>query len=581
MTTTRKILSLVLLTTNVVCAAESAASAQNLTPTASKPQFIQSFGQFGTIRGTVRDDSGAPVANAVIALLRDGSSLVKQIRSQSNGDFVARVVPGRYSLTAFAEGFTVASLSNVDVSQAEDIAYRFNLIRTNSGNTLPERRADRRNPKWRARANQQNRSIYQNNEGTDEAAAIEETIADNNERDNDFSTRPQAFVETFAGNYAGTNFAVAQPVRKNVDLIFAGQTGFGTNAPQRFQTTAAIKLNDSHELNLKAGAGKLGQVRFGEQPNLELGQVSFSAIDQWRVKNNIVVVVGLDYARFVGASDAASFAPRFGLQFDADSKTRLRAAYTVAQNQQRGWTQAVELENNRVLFREPDFEPYAVVDKPSGKQILQPRLRRLEFGVERVLDGRSNVDAAAFFDLANNRGLSFVALPITAFNDETGDNAVSALQNGTAQGFRVVYSRRLNQIFNASAGYSAGRGQRLSADAVTNPANLLVDDFFQTVAAQFSADFDSGTRVQTVYRYSPRAAVFAIDPFAGQMTTYEPSISVLVTQNLPTCGLPIRAKAIFDARNLLDWQSSVADGNTTLQLNQMRRTLRGGIAVSF
>ncbi len=82
-------------------------------------------------------------------------------------------------------------------------------------------------------------------------------------------------------------------------------------------------------------------------------------------------------------------------------------------------------------------------------------------------------------------------------------------------------------------------------------------------------------------RFSPRAAVFAIDPFAGRLAVYDPSLSILVTQELPTFGLPLRARATIDARNLLDVMTGIEDGENTVSLNVLRRTVRGGISVRF
>ncbi|MEA2176560.1 MAG: hypothetical protein QOD00_4152, partial [Blastocatellia bacterium] len=53
-------------------------------------------------------------------------------------------------------------------------------------------------------------------------------------------------------------------------------------------------------------------------------------------------------------------------------------------------------------------------------------------------------------------------------------------------------------------------------------------------------------------------------------------------QDLPSFGLPLRAEAVIDARNLLDTQTSTDDSETILQLNSAtRRSVRGGISVRF
>lgn len=542
-----------------------------------------------TIRGNILDETGKPIANAVIALLRDGAATVKQVRSQANGGFVARVAPGRYTLTAMASGFSVVSLANVDVDRAEQIAFRFNLVRTGSGNTLPERRVDRNNAKWRLRSNSARRTIYQNTEGTGEIVAIE---TEQTTEESNFSPVLEGYAETFFAQsanpndagYFGVNFAAVQPISEDLEIGFAGQTGFGEHAPQRLETVAKYRINDDHKLNLSFGAGKIGQVQTDRDNPSDLGQLSFQALDEWRVKDNLILVVGFDYSRFVGASRAASIAPRFGLQFDANAKTRLKTAYTVS-HEPRTWQQAADLEDSRILFRETNLDNYAVADNAPGKQVLMPKMRRFEVGIERVLDNSSSLEALAFFDQTTNRGVSFFSLPLTAFADQQSENLAdqfgSATQNGSANGFRLIYSRRLNEAFSGSVGYAFGSGQQLSNDGIESPENLLDTRFFQTLAAELSANFKTGTNVKTVWRYQPRRAVFALDPFMGRIGVNDPSVSVLVTQKLPTWGLPIRARLALDARNLLDAQTATESGDTTLKLNSARRVLRGGIAVRF
>ena len=121
----------------------------------------------------------------------------------------------------------------------------------------------------------------------------------------------------------------------------------------------------------------------------------------------------------------------------------------------------------------------------------------------------------------------------------------------------------------------------MSKSAITNPSNVFESDFFQSFFAQLAADLKTGTSVKTVFRLSPQATVFAIDPFRGRLAIYDPGLSVLVTQSLPTFGLPIRAEAVVDARNLFDFQAGVFANEGTLKVNAQRRMLRGGIQVRF
>jgi hypothetical protein len=110
---------------------------------------------------------------------------------------------------------------------------------------------------------------------------------------------------------------------------------------------------------------------------------------------------------------------------------------------------------------------------------------------------------------------------------------------------------------------------------------MFESGFFQTAAFQVDGGFGTGTNIQTVLRFSPNATVFAIDPFAGRLAVYDPSLSIQVTQELPSFGLPLRAEAVLDARNLLDLQANSENAETLTQLNAGRRSVRGGISLRF
>ncbi|HKO34871.1 MAG TPA: carboxypeptidase-like regulatory domain-containing protein [Pyrinomonadaceae bacterium] len=550
-----------------------------------------------TVSGTVRDHRGLPLAGALIQIIREGAKkVVTEARTAADGSFSAKIPAGRYSLKAVAAGFSDVLFSSVTVAPSADIAYRFNLEPLGAGRTYPEQRSDRDSAKWRLRSAQTQRSIFQANEGTDATVAAVESEASKDDEvsvvnasadENDKSgVRPQAVVETyFAGSsnplgssYQGLNFAVALQASESIDFIFAGQTGTG-EAPQRFDAAARVRLNDRHRLGVTAGGAKLqtfGAIadKFAQG---NLGQISIRAVDEWIVRDGFVVVLGMDYSRFFGAGNDASFTPRLAVQFDATARTTVKLGY--ASMADSGDVQSVAtFESGNAVFKRPHNQPVAYV----GGRAVMARSRRFEIGLERELSNRSNVEATAFVDMTSGRGVGLLAMPASAFS---GDSAAAmvrvANQEGSARGLRVVYSNRLNHVWNASAGYSFGRGQRLSAAGIRNPSQLFDSAFFNTFAVQIAGDWSTGTHVQTVFRFSPEATVFAIDPFAGQLAVYDPSLSIQVTQDLPTFGLPLRAQAILDARNLLDVQTTTSNGETLLLVAPNRRSVRGGISLRF
>lgn len=539
----------------------------------------------GVVKGVVRDEAGNTIADATVAFFRVGTStLLKQVRSAADGSFFAKMMPGTYKVLAVAQGFNPVTLSTVEVNRSAEVVYGFKLERSGGGNTLPEKRVDRSNPKWNIRAAQQRRSIYQNTEGDspiDEDAIAETDSAEEVADDEISSRKSQSVVETyFAGSedasFAGVNFATLQPINEDTEIIIAGQSGTSRFAPQRIETTVKFRPNETHQLSLKGAVARFGSVEIGgiEQ---SLGQVSVQALDEWKVRSGVILVFGFDYSKFLGAGNDSSVSPRFGLQFDVNAKTRFRTAYTAA-TEERTWASVAELEETQVLFREPVSMQDFVVGENDKPQMQKNS--RLEFGIERVLDNQSSIEANVFFDAVSGRGVGLSNLPFNSLNGESlADFVVN--QQGRAQGLRIVYSRRLSSRFSTSAGYAFGNGQKLSSDAISNPAEAFKNDFFQTFYGQFSADLRTGTQVKTIFRLSPQATIFAIDPFAGRMAIYDPSLSILVTQSLPNLGLPFRAQAILDARNLFDYQTGAVGEEGSLRLSSQGRILRGGILVRF
>jgi hypothetical protein len=552
-----------------------------------------------TITGSVRDNKGNPLAGALVSLVREGSKrTAKEAMTDRQGNFFARVLPGRYGIRAIATGFNEVVFASVEVRASQELIYRFNLEPVGAGNTLPERRRDKDDVKWTLRSAQSRRSIFQIQEGEDSAikAATAETAeaapmetapesAIQTSEDNSGS-KTHGVLETYysssayAAPYAGFNFAISTPVSEGVELIFTGQTGIGAEAPERFEASTRFRVGDRHRVGVTGAGLKFGAPVWVNRKDSQkdvFGQMSMRAVDEWIVRDGIVIVLGMDYSRFVGGGGAHALTPRVGVQFDANARTRVKAAFASAGDED-GIQSVVAFENDQVVFRKQSVRPVAYVD---GQAVLE-RSHRLEFGVERVIDNSSNVEATAFFDTTSGRGIGLLSTPSTAFSGTAGEPFMAvANQQGSARGIRVVYTRRLNRVWTASAGYAFGRGQRLSPNGFANPADIFEGALFQTAALQLGAGFHTGTQIRTVLRFSSQATVFAIDPFAGRLGVYDPSLSIQVTQELPSFGLPLRAAAILDARNLLDTQASSDNGEVLTVVGNNRRSVRGGISVRF
>ncbi|HEV7796993.1 MAG TPA: carboxypeptidase-like regulatory domain-containing protein [Pyrinomonadaceae bacterium] len=569
------------------------------------PTASASKGNLATITGAVLDNKGNPVSGALISLLRDGASkIIKQTHSDAAGRFSARISPGRYGIRAIAAGFNEVVFSSVDIRASQELVYRFNLEPIGSGKTLPERRKDRDDVKWTLRSAQTRRSIFQAQEGDaadiqavlgQETATSDPTNAiggDQSEVGNEVTNtqsqrRVQGVIETyfasnsFGSSYPGLNFALATAPNDSVELIFSGQTTAG-NGPERFEASAHVRAGQRHRVGMSLGGVSLGtplglSTKNKQFSSSAMGQFSVRAIDEWIVRDGIVVVLGIDYSRFIGAGGASSLNPRLGIQYDVNARTRVKAAYAPGGDE--GSVQSLaSFEDSQVAFRDNAKRPIAFVD---GRAVMD-RSHRLEFGIERVIDNKSNLEGTAFFDTTSGRGVGLLSTPLTAFSGATGAAFINvANQQGASRGMRLVYTRRLSRMWTASGGYSFGRGQRLASGEISQPTEIFESGFFQSAALQLGAGFSTGTNIRTVLRFSPNATVFAIDPFAGRLAVYDPSLSVQVTQELPSFGLPLRAEAVLDARNLLDVQPSADNGEVLTQLRTGRRSVRGGISLRF
>ena len=238
------------------------------------------------------------------------------------------------------------------------------------------------------------------------------------------------------GNYAGLNFATFVPINNDTTVIFAGQTAKGRNAPLRLETCLKFRPSTMHQIRLTTSAGKLGTFMSGGVDRT-LGQFSLQATDEWQFRDGVILVFGFDYSRFVGGGDDASISPRLGLQFDVDSKTRVRAAFT-NQTEEKSWANAIDVEGERIAFTEPvAIEDLVIVsEKPQMN-----KSRRLEFGVERILSSNSSIDANAFFDTTFGRGVGLNSLSFDDLGEGFSERVAN--QQGSA-------TRRTSCLYTAN-----------------------------------------------------------------------------------------------------------------------------------
>lgn len=576
---------------------------------------VEAAPAFAFISGTVKDDGGKPLPGAVVAVLesRHRGKELKRVNTDLKGRFTAGITPGTYRLRAFAEGFA-PRITNVVLERPVHVTQNFNLKRDD---TLVQRRGDSDDYRWIARGAP--RHAMNLAEAADDVVdldpeRVQAKLAD--ERPTIHGVAQFIAVGSASHNgypaasFFGTNFAISGSFGSGFEMAVIGQRGIGQLAPQRVSAIGTYRPSDKHQVTAAISYGQVALARRlgresatttndatfdgnGLLPNNNplsptddaglLDQVSVSATVTSQVFQPLLLIYGFDYSRFVGSANRQhdSILPRFAVQYSPTARWRINAAVTPGTDHQNQALENFDTENLQASFATSPAE-IAFAGSP-----IPDRSQRFESGIERLFNqGNSSIAASAFYDLISGHGVGVLALPLEASpeNQQTFQqvaNRVTAM-NGASRGIRLMYNRRFNDYVSTSVGYSFGRGEQFTNQPLEtiSPVGLFRGAFFQVAAARLDMDFRhrTGTRISTVIRLSPSAVVFAIDPFAGQMSVYDPNLNIYVTQELPNFGLPVRWEAIVDARNLLDQAVGTDDGTIQIVASRTRRSVRGGFA---
>lgn len=531
----------------------------------------------GSIRGVVVDSLGTPLIGAAVVVLEDAEvakadkedKVIKRASTDSEGKFsAAGIMPGRYRVKAEAEGFKPVELA-ADVKPNKVTVFDSILLRRIT--TLTDDTARNGDSKYAAR--QARGTIFHYDDTTKEPAATDPTVT-LTPRSTDLHGAVNAFAQTTAGTvgdpstFGGANFAVSEQIGREANLVVSGQLGYGNGAPQSLKAMTTASAGDRHRVGVALGYGRFTFSRHSAVP--KLGQFSLSATDTFQISGPVLIVYGLEFARFAEGHSGTSILPRFGIAVDAAAKTRLFAGLVPGSTSD--VQSKVNLESGEIEFAEP--KPVAVSE---GQPVME-RSYRLEFGAEHLLSDKSSIEMMAFFDSVSGHGVGLLAMP-----DSTTPVLRTEQQSGRTRGLRVVYHRHLNKMIDGSVGYAFGEGQHFDRRGITTPENLFSNGAFHVVSAKLDANFTStGTKVSTVLRLAPAQAIFAIDPFQGQMSTYDPNVSISLTQELPSISfIPGQWAAVVDLRNLFDQQTSISDDRQELVASRFHRLIRVGVSLRF
>jgi hypothetical protein len=521
----------------------------------------------GVLRGVVRDYSGAPLVGATIAIFSTASRSTKpvsNVTTDGEGAFAASIAPGRYLLKAVAAGFDTFEARARVAPNRETILDQISMRRVDT--FADQQRANSRDP-YRQVVRSSRGHVFHVVDPDDEEARdrANATLALTDE-----GRSTHGIVQTIAASgdraYLATNFAVAN-AEADTDWTLVGQLGSGPGAPQRIEARLRNDIGERHEVDVALGYGRL--LTDPDRPQRRLDQYTIQAVDRWQAAGPLVVLYGVNYTKFSGASSKGALLPRVGVEFSPSNRSQIFARLTPGSSYDE--VASFDLETGEVKFVDSPTAPVATRRLAEARP---DRSRRIEIGGGHLIDERSNFEVMAFFDTASGHGIGFLAYPTPGADPEFRTGSL----DGRTTGVRVLYTRNIVGSLTGTVGYAAGRGVKLGDSS--DPFAIFENQGFQMVAGQLQAEFDTGTRVTAVYRFSPDAVVFAIDPFAGRVAAFEPSASVVVYQSIPTPGFfPGRLEAMLDVRNLFD--VTATSDERELQLADYSRLVRAGLSFRF
>jgi hypothetical protein len=528
----------------------------------------------GTISGTVKDTEGRPLAGALVSIhtVETADEVLKAAKTDKHGRFVAaNISPGRYTLHAKADGYKAGLIEAAFVEPRQTSVFNFKLYRVTD---LMDAQQEADSYKYVLR---RNRTIFQWEE-PDVLVSEKKVFVPQTHGIVNFAATQSLSTQPGAASFAGFNFALAQTVNDNLELVVAGQAGLGTLSPQRIETQASLLAGDNHLLSFTIGYGHIPTFDRSPVPTgaVGLNQYSLRATDRWHITGPIVILYGFDYSRFEGTTQANKLSPRFNIDYQLSGRDQLFAA--IYSPSGADIESSEEFETARIDFH----GPVELINL--NNQLMIDRSRRLEIGYSHVFEDRSRFEAAFFFDKMINHTVGLLSVPTEAElkenEPETEGTVSSAMeQRGVSRGVRVVYTRPLTKNISTSFGYAYGQGQKLGLSSDGHPSFSV--GYFQVFTGKLDARFvRTGTQISTVVRLASPHAVFAIDPFQQRLGPIDPNISIYLAQSLPMFDfIPGRWEANLDARNLLDTNSG--DDRTRLAIGQYWRSIRGGFSVRF
>jgi len=566
----------------------------------------------GNFSGLIQDQSGRPLSNILIVLLRTPSAQALPILGRSDGGGEIRfnnIAPGNYEVL---------------VKSAKYLNLRKNVIEVVPGKTtivslvlqqlfgLGFFQEENLSVKTLLRNAGYERLVFRNLPQTASKGSLKRTSG---------SFPGEAVLKVygsaglrgdspvFPGDAAGgttSNFAMTQSIGGDRKYVFAGQLNSGEDALWRLKNAVEYSQSDSHTFGVFFGYGR---VSF-EQPPLALldhpetlGEnldytralattkiLSLGVQEEWNLGEALSLIWGLELNRVDSNHRQTFLSPNVEVSYSPTEKSTVRVLMA---SKRPTYTGSLVLPNGDVMnLREA--VSFSRLDD------------RVSFGVPRHYRGSITQQ------LMENTEIEFAAYENQLFGGTTAFLAVFKSQperqifqledeEAANRGYRVVVRQRLGNSVKTSVSYIRGKAAGLSRDSVTLvPADttlqpLIERQGYYTLSTELEAYIPfSRTHLNALVKFlSNGNPLTTLDAFADTYETGNEGINLFVRQMVPVpadwltfLGLDFMSayeiEALVDIRNLTNEDlGTVRTDMGDFSLVRNPRTVRGGISVRF
>jgi hypothetical protein len=524
------------------------------------PLVARAASDLATISGRVRDSGGIPVAGALVIVAAASPIIPERIAlTDRDGAFtVVNLFAGQYTVRISGQRFLPALKQGIELRAGGTAVLTVNLQNALDvvRRAVGRERTASEDIVWTLRSSRSTQPVLRLMDTPQKPEPAKPLIGP------DYTGYFQLYsksVETSSGTTegVGSQFSVTMPLDPTSRVTVIGQYNESPMQPRgigaSYDFVPATRHKAVFGVNVRQGALFADPL---QTDSLREVQVRYGEDFQWT--DHLVFNYGAEAGRVGTVTGTNYLRPRFGVSWVPHARTTL----TVAASSQAPDTADDPVRGkeyfDRTLFVPPGLERYS----------------HSEVGATRILSDGLEITAAAFRDRTETEAL-FV-------RTADGRHGILILDtnNLPSEGFRLNVNRQFRN-FEAGLAYTSAIGVGIdnAAASFEEMRNQLVRRRFQSVAARFKADVDATqTEITAVYRWTSAFSASRLDPYQRVMEYNDPTLSLSITQNLPTWRMfPGKVQAILDARNLLD-QSF---GAPRTQIGQYPRLVKGGINIKF